>query len=116
MIYHHKSPEFQGYLSSGKHTPTTEEVIDALQDLKKKMPGLGAVDLANAHRRLDEQPAVEEKPADDGAENGAESGDAKAAGGAEVRQLFDLFQEEYRSGFPHLSEAALRKQTIDNAD
>ena len=34
MIYHHKSPEFQGYLSSGKHTPSTEEVIDALQDLK----------------------------------------------------------------------------------
>lgn len=50
MIYHHKSPEFQGYLSSGKHTPSTEEVIDALQDLKKKMPGLGAVDLANALR------------------------------------------------------------------
>ena len=41
MIYHHKSPEFQGYLSSGKHTPSTEEVIDALQDLKKKMPGQG---------------------------------------------------------------------------
>ena len=50
MIYHHKSPEFQGYLSSGNHTPTTEEAIDALQDPKKKMPGQGAVDLANALR------------------------------------------------------------------
>ena len=55
MIYHHKSPEVQGYLSTGKHAPTTEEVIDALQDLMNKLPGLGAVDLVIALRAKHQQ-------------------------------------------------------------
>ena len=50
MIYSTKSGFFQTFLSSGKHTPTTEEVIDALKDLKQKMPSLNAEALANQLR------------------------------------------------------------------
>lgn len=38
MIYDTASPYFSSFLSSGKHKPTSEEVIDALADIKKKFP------------------------------------------------------------------------------
>ena len=39
MIYNVEAPLFQSFLSSGKHKPTSEEIIDALADISKKHPG-----------------------------------------------------------------------------
>ena len=39
MIYAVDSPLFQSFLSSGKHKPSSEEIIAALADISKKHPG-----------------------------------------------------------------------------
>ncbi|KAJ8604510.1 hypothetical protein CTAYLR_000915 [Chrysophaeum taylorii] len=50
MIYDVKSAYFASFLSSSKHLPTTDEVVEALGDIKKKTPGLSPEDLAAALR------------------------------------------------------------------
>jgi len=39
MIYDTSSPLFQSFLTTGKHKPTSEEIIDALEVIKKETPG-----------------------------------------------------------------------------
>ena len=38
MIYNTESSLFQSFLSSGKHKPTSDEVIDALNVIKAETP------------------------------------------------------------------------------
>lgn len=39
------------FLSTSKHVPTTDEVVDALTDIKKKVPGLSPEELASSLRQ-----------------------------------------------------------------
>ena len=50
MIYDVNSPYFQSFLSNSKKQPTTDEIVDALADLKRKKPGQTAEELAAALR------------------------------------------------------------------
>jgi len=47
MIYDIRSAQYYGFLSSGKVTPTTDEVCDALGEIKKSHPHLDAVQMAS---------------------------------------------------------------------
>ena len=38
MIYATDSPLFQSFLTSGKHKPSTDEIVDALDVIKKEHP------------------------------------------------------------------------------
>eukprot|EP00616_Rhizochromulina_sp_CCMP1243_P007954 CAMPEP_0118962966 /NCGR_PEP_ID=MMETSP1173-20130426/1090_1 /TAXON_ID=1034831 /ORGANISM="Rhizochromulina marina cf, Strain CCMP1243" /LENGTH=72 /DNA_ID=CAMNT_0006911277 /DNA_START=61 /DNA_END=279 /DNA_ORIENTATION=- len=50
MIYYLKSPQFAGFLASGKHTPTTDEVVEALNDIKEAYPQMEATAMAQLLR------------------------------------------------------------------
>mmetsp|Transcript_38577 Transcript_38577/g.123645 ORF Transcript_38577/g.123645 Transcript_38577/m.123645 type:complete len:85 (+) Transcript_38577:162-416(+) len=50
MIYDVNSAYFQSFLSNSKKQPTTDEIVDALADLKKKKPGQSPEELAVALR------------------------------------------------------------------
>eukprot|EP00632_Arachnochrysis_sp_CCMP2950_P015953 CAMPEP_0185699432 /NCGR_PEP_ID=MMETSP1164-20130828/6920_1 /TAXON_ID=1104430 /ORGANISM="Chrysoreinhardia sp, Strain CCMP2950" /LENGTH=72 /DNA_ID=CAMNT_0028366367 /DNA_START=99 /DNA_END=317 /DNA_ORIENTATION=+ len=51
MIYDVKSPYFMSFLTTSKHKPTTDEVVEALADIKRKTPGLKPEELAATLRQ-----------------------------------------------------------------
>ena len=40
------SPQFQAFLYNGQMTPTTDQVCDALEEIKKNYPKLEATEMA----------------------------------------------------------------------
>ena len=46
MIYLVGSPQFQAFLHNGQMTPTTDQVCDALEEIKKNYPKLEATQMA----------------------------------------------------------------------
>ena len=91
MIYNTESSLFQSFLSSGKHKPTSDEVIDALNVIKAETPNrspeqmaatlrakypqwvLEDLDWAELSRKMGVAPALVEQPA------------TSSGGGARVR-------------------------------
>lgn len=50
MIYDTKSPYFMSFLSTSKHKPTEDEVVDALADIRNKFPSVKPEELAGRLR------------------------------------------------------------------
>ena len=57
MIYLTSSHQYLSFMSTGKVTPTTDEVVEALEEIKKKFPNMAPDEarqpnlLAPYHRR-----------------------------------------------------------------
>jgi len=46
MIYLVTTPTFRSFMSTGRRTPSTEEVVDAINAIKARYPKLAATDVS----------------------------------------------------------------------